>query len=337
MIKKYPAPHIRKEMNGALIFPHVLIALAPCGVAAIYYYGIRALILLLFGMVTFTISDYLFVRYVRKETYVWEASSLVSGAILTLILPPTISIWTLLLGVVFASVIIKQCFGGLGCNLFNPALAASAFLHVAFPSLVSTYAEPISSRWSSLSLLTGPVDAVSSATPSMAGGDTALFELLSGRYAGVMGETCALLIVLGGIYLVWQGILRLHAPAAYILVLSVGYWIASGFHAAPQGMWVSLITGGILFGAVFTMGDYTTTPISQTGRVIFGAGAGLLTLLIQHYGNASFAVGFSILAMNAVTPILDLYIRPRAFSKTQWFLRTENKRIKPWKKEEKSV
>ena len=318
MIRKFPAPHIRKEQNGELIFPHVLIALAPCYVAAVYYYGIRALFLIAFGMITFTVSDFLCVRFFRKEIYVWDAGSLVSGAILTLILPPTISIWTLLIGVLFASVIVKQCFGGLGSNLFNPALAASAFLSIAFPTQVSTYAEPISSRFVFSSLLTGPVDAISSATPTMTGGETGIFELLSGRYSGAMGETCTILILISGVYLVRQGILRVQAPIAYLAVVFAGYWLVSGAGASLNGAWVSIITGGVIFGAVFAMGDYTTTPVSRLGRIFFGIGAGLLTLLIQRFGNPSFAVGFSILAMNLVTPILDLYIRPRVFSKPVW-------------------
>jgi electron transport complex protein RnfD len=319
MIRKFPAPHIRREQNGELIFPHVLIALAPCYIAAIYYYGIRALFLIAFGMVTFTVSDYLCVRFMRKETYVWDASSLVSGAILTLILPPTISIWTLLIGILFASVIVKQCFGGLGSNLFNPALAACAFLSIAFPAQVSSYTEPMTSRFELTSLLTGPVDVISSATPAMTGGETGIFELLSGRYAGAMGETCTILILASGVYLVRQGILRVQAPIAYLVVVFAGYWMVSGVGASLQGAWMSIITGGVIFGAVFAMGDYTTTPVSRLGRILFGIGAGLLTLLTQRFGNPSFAVGFSILAMNLVTPILDLYIRPRVFSKPVWY------------------
>ena len=318
MIKKYPAPHIHKEMNVSLIYPYVLIALLPCAVAAVYYYGIRSLTLLLAGMIFFVLSDYLFFRVVKHEKYIWDASGLVSGAILALILPPTVPIWLLLIGVFFASVIVKQCFGGLGSNLLNPALAARAFLSVAFPNIDAVYTEPVLSRWTVQSLLYGPIDSVSAATP-WGSQKEQIFVLLSGRYPGPIGTTCAVAIIIGGIYLVRRGILRLQAPLAYILILGAGYWLSRGTQATPFGMFYWLFTGGVLFAAVFVMGDYTTTPASKYGRLLFGAGAAVLTIILRDYGNPSYAVGFSVLAMNAVTPIIDLYIRPRIYGMPNWF------------------
>ncbi len=336
MMKKYPAPHIRGKMNGTLIPLYSLIALLPCEIAAVYYYGVRAIIILLLSMTMFALSDYLYARYIRRDEADWDTSSLVNGAILALILPPTVSIWILLAGVLFGSVIVRQWFGGLGCSLFHPALAARAFLSIAFPALVSTYAEPITSRWTAISLWNGPVDTISSATPS-SGSGTALFELFSGRYSGALGETCAIAIVMGGVFLITSGILRLHAPTAYLLVITIGYILSAGSGSSVQGGLKALITGGVLFGAVFVMGDTATTPTSQTGRVIFGAGAGCLTLLIQHFGNEAYAVGFAILAMNAVTPILDLYIRPRVFSKPDWYARNVKKVTALREKKERRV
>jgi len=318
MIKKYPAPHIRKEMNISLIYLHVLLALLPCAAAAVYYYGIRALLMLFAGMGSYAASDYLFIRFVRHEKYVWDASALVSGAILTLILPPTVPVWILLTGVLFASVIVKQCFGGLGCTLFNPALAARAFLTLAFPFWVSAYTEPLTGIWTVKTLLFGPVDAISSATPG-SGGNALLFELFSGRYPGAIGETCAFSIIIGGLYLFSQGILRMQAPLAYLAVMLAGYWAAAGGNGTISGMLYSILTGGVLFCAAFTLGDYATTPTTSSGKVMFGAGTALLTLLIRQYGNTAFAVGFAVLAMNAVTPILDFYIRPRIYSMPSWF------------------
>lgn len=314
-MKKYPAPHIKREMNVALIYPNVLVALLPAAVAAVYYYGIRALMILLTGMFFMSAGEFVFVRYLRKQKYVWDASSLVSGAIFALILPPTVPLWLVILGALFASVVVKQCFGGLGCNLLNPALAATAFLSVAFPSFMSVYAEPLTSRWTIASLFSGAADAVSSATPAAAKSGVLLFDLFSGRYPGAIGETCAIAILIGGAYLLWLGILRFGAPLTYLILLAAGTWAFDGIPAVPG----VLLTGGVLFGAVFAMGDYTTTPISGSGRVIFGAGAAMLTLIIRQFGNPSYAVGFSILAMNTLTPILDFYIRPRVFSMPNWF------------------
>jgi len=317
-MKKSPAPHIRKEMNVSLIYPHVLIALLPCAAAAVYYYGIRALLLLAVGCASYVFSDYLFVQFVRHEPYVLDISGLVSGAVLVLILPPTTPILYLLAGVFFASIVVKQCFGGIGCNIFNPALAARAFLSIAFPSIDAGYVQPLLSPWSLGTLLYGPADIVSSATPWISRTER-FFELLSGRYPGAIGTTCAVAIIIGGIYLVVQGILRPQAPLAYLLVLCAGYWLTGGTQATLFGMFYWIFTGGILFAAVFVMGDYSTTPTTNDGRLIFGAGAAVLTLLIRNMGNPSYAVGFSVLAMNAAVPILDLYIRPRIYSMPSWF------------------
>ncbi len=302
-------------MNVALIYPNVLVALLPAAAAAVYYYGIRALLILLTAMLFTSAGEFVFIRYMRKQRFVWDASALVSGAIFALILPPTVPLWLVILGALFASVVVRQCFGGLGCNLFNPALAACAFLSLAFPSYMSVYESPLTSRWSVSSLFTGAADAVSSATPAAAKTGMLLFDLFSGRYPGAIGETCAIAILLGGAYLLWLGILRYGAPLTYLLLLAAGTWLIEGPSAVPA----FLLTGGVLFGAVFSMGDYTTTPISGSGRVIFGAGAAMLTLIMRQFGNTSYAVGFSILVMNTLTPILDFYIRPRVFSMPNWF------------------
>lgn len=302
-------------MNVALIYPNVLVALLPAAAAAVYYYGIRALLILLTAMLFTSAGEYVFIRYIRKQRFVWDASALVSGAVFALILPPTVPLWLVILGALFASVVVRQCFGGLGCNLFNPALAACAFLSLAFPSYMSVYESPLTSRWSVSSLFAGAADAVSSATPAAAKTGVLLFDLFSGRYPGAIGETCAIAILLGGAYLLWLGILRYGAPLTYLLLLAAGTWLFEGLSAVPA----FLLTGGVLFGAVFAMGDYTTTPISGSGRVIFGAGAAILTLAMRQFGSTSYAVGFSILAMNTLTPILDFYIRPRVFSMPNWF------------------
>ncbi len=318
MIKKYPAPHIHKEMNITQIYPRVLISLIPCAVAAVYYYGVRALLLIAVGMASFLIFDYLFIQFVRRETYVFDVSGLVSGAIFALILPSDIPVLYLIAGTFFGSFIVKQCFGGVGGNLLNPALAARAFLSIAFPVVDTYYAQPVVARLSTATLLYGPVDAISSATPWTSQAVNA-FELFSGRYPGAIGTTCAIAILIGGAYLLRYGIIRLHAPMAYLFVLCGGYWLVNGLNASPYGMFYWIFTGGILFAAIFVMGDYTTTPTTKYGRLLFGAGAAILTLATRYFGNPSYSVGFSILAMNAVTPVLDLYVRPRIFGLTRWF------------------
>lgn len=318
-MNKRHAPYIHRELNAPKIYLNVMIALLPCCVAAVFFYGIRALILILLGMILFTLSDYLFSRFVRKETTSFDLSSLVSGAVLVLLLPPTVSVWTLVAGVLFASIIVKQCFGGVGTNLFNPALAGRAFLFIAFPLQTSEYIKPITERWSVSTLFSVPVQIASAVSP-VAGEKTAgVLEMLSGSFSGAMGTTGVVFALLGGAYLLYKGILKIHAPIACIITILVGYWLFFAGSASFKGLAILVFTEGIVFCAVFSLGDYSTVPTSRTGRIIFGTGTGLLMLLITAFGKPEYCMVFPVLLMNGVTPILEFYIRPRVFAERDWF------------------
>jgi electron transport complex protein RnfD len=264
-------------------------------------------------MLLSAVCDYTFVQIVRKEKYVWEGSPLVSGAILAMFLPPNTPIWMLILGVFFSCILTKQCFGGLGSNLFNPALAAKAFLTLMFPQTMSSFSDPILSRWQFDSLLYGPSSETSlTQLPSTTG----LFEFMSGRYAGNIGTTCTIAILLGAVYLILIGLMRIQAPLTYLGVLCGGYFLLNDpAFFSVEGMLRMLLTDGFLFVAVFAMSDYSTTPTTSVGRLIFGAGSGFLTILLLGLGNPLHAVVFPVLFMNATTPILDLYFRPRLFAR----------------------
>lgn len=312
-MKKQAAPHIRTSLNISLIYPNALIALIPCFLASAFYYGVRAVILILLSMFLSAVCDYTFVQIIRKEKYIWEGSPLVSGAVLAMLLPPDTPIWMLILSVFFSCTVVKQCFGGLGSNLFNPALATKAFLTLVFPQTMLSFSDPILSRWQLDSLLFGPP---AGNTPTQISSVTGLFELFSGRYAGNIGTTCALAILLGAVYLILIGLTRIQAPLTYLAVLCGGYFLLTDptlFSA--EGVIRLLLTDGVLFVAVFAMSDYSTTPTTSVGRFLFGAGSGLLTLLLIRFGNPVFAVVFPVLFMNAATPVLDLYIRPRIFAR----------------------
>jgi electron transport complex protein RnfD len=297
----------------------VTIALLPCCVAAGFFFGILALILLLLGMILFTLSDYLFSKYVRKETNPFDLSSLVSGAVLALLLPPTVSVWTLAAGVLFASIIIKQCFGGVGTNLFNPAMAGRAFLFIAFPFQTSVYIQPMTERWSVNTVLSGPIHIASEVSPMVGEKTVGVLEILSGSFSGAMGTTGVLFALLGGVYLLYKGILKIHAPIACIVTILVGYWLFFAGSASVKGLAILIFTGGVVFCAVFSLGDYSTIPTSRTGRIIFGTGTGLLMLLLTAFGEPAYCIVFSVLLMNVVTPILEFYIRPRIFAEKDWF------------------
>ncbi len=311
-MKKKPAPHIRTQMNISLIYPNVLIGLAPMAFAAIYYHGIRAVFLLLLSILFSGFLDFLYVTMVRKEKYVWEGSSFVSGGVLALLLPPDTPIWILLIGVFFSIIVIKQCFGGLGSNLFNPAFAGKAILLMLFPHAMTAYSEPIVHRLQIESLFYGTL--MSPVFQSFDMSNVSLLECLSGRYPGALGTTCALAVLIGGVYLVLVGIVRPHAPVAYVsAVVLMYFFLFYPFSGSADLLPQIVFQDGLLFAAIFATGDYSTTPVTGVGRVIFGAGAGILAVLLVRFSHPIFAVVFPILAMNLLTPVLDLMVRQKIF------------------------
>lgn len=318
------APHIHCDRSAPQIYLDVFVALLPCCVAAVYYYGIRALILLFWGATLFVFSDHFFSRFFRKENSYYDMSSIVSGTILVLLLPPTVSIWTLSAGVLFSSVIVKQVFGGPGSNIFNPALAGRAFLAIAFSAQTAVYASPLTGRLAGETLVTGPAGAIGAALPSTDIISHGLPEILSGAFPGAMGITGVIFALMGGLYLLIRGLLRTHVAVAYLTTIVAGYWLFFMGRASIQGLVSILIMSGVVFCAVFSLGDYSTTPTSKGGRIIFGIGAGILTLLFFAFDNPLYATIFPVLIMNLTTPILDFYIRPRIFAKQFWFLTREN-------------
>lgn len=323
MTKKF-APHIHCDRSAPQIYLDVLVALLPCCAAAVYYYGIRALILLFWSVTLFVFSDHFFSNYFRKGKPYFDVSSIVSGIILVLLLPPTVSIWTLSAGILFSSVIIKQVFGGPGSNIFNPALAGRAFLAIAFSAQTSVYAAPLTGRLVGESLITGPVGAVGVVSSVGESISYSLLEILSGNVPGAMGITGAVFALMGGLYLVTRGLLKIHAPLAYLLTIIAGYWLFFIGRSSFSGIASLLLTSGVSFCAVFSLSDYSTTPTSRTGRAIFGIGAGILALLFFAFGNVLFAIVFPVLIMNGATPILEFYIRPRVFAKKVWYLTEDN-------------
>jgi electron transport complex protein RnfD len=313
---KASAPHIHRKQNAPQIYIDVVIALLPCCVAAIYAYGLRAAVLLLWGSILHAVSDYVFSRFVRREQVYPDMSGLISGLILVLFLPPTVSIWAVASGVLFSSVVVKQFFGGVGSNLFNPALAGRAFLAVAFAKTTSTLSSPFVGFWSLKTLITGPQEAVSAAI-----GNPDWLKILSGLFPGAMGLTGAVFAAVGGLYLVFRGILKLQAPLSYIITIVAGYWLFFLDGASVVGMLRLLFTSGVLFCAAFALGDFSTIPTSGSGRIAFGIGTGIWTLLMFAAGQSTLAVVFPVLIMNGMTPILEFYIRPRIFASPPWYAR----------------
>jgi len=279
----------------------LLALLLPTG-ASIYFFGYYALSVIAVSIATAVLTEYL-AKKLRRRAFVMDGSAVVTGLLLALTLPPTVPLWMVALGSVFAIAIVKEAFGGLGHNIFNPALGSRAFMQVSFPIEMTTWVYP-----------TGfTADAVTIASPLIWRFDKLPFywKLCIGNTSGSLGETSTLLILLGGILLIAIRVIDWRIPLAYIgtvAILSLSLGQDAVFH---------LLSGGLMLGAFFMATDYVTSPLTHRGRLIFGFGAGILTITIRLYGGLPEGVCFAIIFMNALVPLIDSYVtvKPYGFKK----------------------
>ncbi len=297
-------PHYATAMTTPKIMLSVIIALLPLCVFGIILYGIPALVTILVSVVSCVVFEALFRKITRQEIRIKDFSSIVTGLLLALVVPPSLPVWMTVLGALFSVVVAKEFLGGLGANVFNPALSGRAFLFVSFPLAMGTW--------------TLPFDGISGATPlsEIRGGflipdGQTYLDFFLGNRAGCIGESSILLILLAFIVLAALKIIDWRAPAAMVVTTCVFTWIFGG---DPL---LALLTGGLAFGAVFMTTDYATSPVTPAGRLIFGFGFGLITALIRTFSGYPEGVMFSILIMNAVVPFLNRiitrkygYVRP---------------------------
>ena len=281
----------------------VLIALAPAAVAGCVIFGLRSLLVIFACVVSCVLFEGLFNIITKKDQTVGDLSAAVTGLLLALNLPAGIPVWQCIIGSLFAVIVVKCLFGGIGCNLVNPAITARVFMLVAFGSMADQ-AMPV----------IGGVDTVSGATPLgviEAGGSPALTDLLLGLHGGAIGETCAIALLLGLVYLLVRRIISWHIPVAYIGSVFFLSYIYTGFD--PAQATALILSGGLMIGAIFMATDYTTSPATPSGRLLFGLGAGLLTFTIRHFGSYPEGVSFAILFMNILTPYIERLCARRIF------------------------
>ena len=297
-----PGPHLRGKLSVNKIMYYVVGALLlPTG-AAVYYFGYRALLVILVSVIAAILTEY-GVKKLRKRAFVMDGSALVTGLLLALILPPTIPLWMVTIGSIFAIAIVKEAFGGLGHNIFNPALGARAFMAASFSVKMTTWITPMGFS----------PDAVTTATPLNSnffweGSKLSLYQdLFLGNTGGSLGETSALLILIGGVLLLILGIINWRIPMFYISTVALLAFVLG------QDVLYHILAGGLILGAFFMATDYVTSPITPRGRVIFGIGAGILTVVIRQYGGLPGGVCYSILFMNAVTPLIDRYVKIKPY------------------------
>lgn len=302
-----PGPHIFAEKSTQKMMKDVIVALIPATFVSIYFFRVRAIILLLvsiFSCVTFEAAIQVLMK--RKVT-INDFSAVVTGILFALVMPPSLPIWASVIGCLVAIGLAKQLFGGLGFNIFNPALLGRAFLMAAFPIYMTRWSEPIT------------LDAVTGATPLGLVKfehilDINYWNLFLGNISGSLGETSSLALIIGGIYLLIKKTIDWRIPLAYIgTVFIVGFvtnLIAPDMYG---GAMFHILAGGLLIGAVFMATDPVTSPVTKTGRWIFGVGCGLITMIIRLWGGLPEGVMYSILLMNALTPILNRTTRPRRY------------------------
>lgn len=302
------SPHIRSSKNTSKIMLDVIIALIPATIAGIYFFGLDAFLVILTAVISSVVSEYIWNRIIKRKNTVLDLSAAVTGLLLGLNLSPKVPLWLAAIGSVFAIIIVKQLFGGLGQNFVNPALAARVFLVASWPSFMTTWIDP-------------KVDAISSATPLAlikGGGATlnqlpSIWDLFIGNIGGCIGETSSLALILGGIYLLARKIISPEIPLTFIGTVAVFTWILGGDTYFTGNFVYHILSGGLMIGAFFMATDYTTSPITPRGRVIMGIGCGLLTSIIRLYGGYPEGVSFSILLMNLVVPLIDRYTIPKSF------------------------
>lgn len=308
------SPHLHSRYTTDKAMRDVSLALVPAALAAAYYFGIRALLVILVSMVSALAAEYICRRIMRRSNTLMDGSAALTGALLAMCLPPGIPFWAASLGAVSAIVIGKQVFGGLGQNVFNPAHVGRAILLASFPVHMTTWVPANGSV----------VDAVTMATPLalMKAGSMdqlpSLWQMFVGQIPGSLGETSALAILLGGLYLIYRGHVDWRIPGTYlgtVFVLTTVFGTINGYGLIYPFM--QICSGGLMIGAFFMATDWVTSPITKKGRLIFGLGLGILTCLIRFFGGLAEGVCYSILIMNILTPLIDRYTKGRIFGRAK--------------------
>jgi len=311
-----PAPHVHSGDSVSKNMRGVLVALIPAYLVGLYFFGLGALIVSLTAVLSCVIFEYLIQRFVLKgSTTITDGSAVLTGLLLAFNLPTNIPVWIVIIGSLVAIGIAKMSFGGLGNNPFNPALIGRVFLLISFPVQMTSWPRPI--PWNP-----SYIDAETAATPlAMLKGHLdempKTLDLFLGNIGGSLGEVSALALLLGLVYLLMKRIITWHIPVSILLTVfaftGILYLVNPLAYATPV---VHLLSGGLMLGAVFMATDYVTSPMTHRGMLVYGVGIGIITVVIRVFGSYPEGVSFAILIMNAFTPLINTYIKPRRFGET---------------------
>lgn len=304
MLKVSSSPHVRAKDTTDRIMLYVIIALLPTSLFSVYNFGIRALILIVITIASCMASEFIFEKITKRPNTLNDLSAVVTGLLLALNLPVSLPYWQAVIGGAFAIVVVKMLFGGLGQNFMNPALGARCFLLISFTGSMTNFT----------------YDGVSTATPLalMKTGEelnVSVMDMLIGRTAGTLGETSAIAILIGAIFLIAMGVIDLKIPASYILTFAVFVLIFGGHGFDMTYLAAQLCGGGLMLGAFFMATDYVTSPITPMGQIVFGIILGLLTGIFRIFGANAEGVSYAIILSNLLVPLIERFTIPVAFGK----------------------
>ena len=308
------SPHIHNSHTTQPIMRDVLIALAPAMIGAVYFFGLRALALVLVSVGCCFLFEKLWCRLMKQNDKTYDLSACVTGVLLAFVCPPTIAYWQLIIGDFFAIIVVKMLFGGVGKNMFNPALAARAFMF-SWPVAMSTWVKP---GWANQAGLLSTVDAVTGATPlaAMHQGvmpEASVLDMFLGNVGGCVGETSALLLLIGLAYLLLRKVITLRIPLSFVGTVAVLTFLFPMGNDRLVWMGSQVFGGGLMLGAIFMATDYVTSPITKLGQIVYGIGCGALTVMIRYFGSYNEGVSYAILVMNACVVLLDRIGRPARY------------------------
>lgn len=312
------SPHVRSNQDTSYIMKQVVIALLPATLAALFFFRLSALNVIFFCVAGAVGAEFLCQKISKQESTIGDFSAVVTGLLLAFNVPASLPWWMCVLGAAFAIIVVKMVFGGIGNNFVNPALAARAFLLASFPVAMTMWTKT-GINWVS----SGNIDAYTTATPlnflkAGSNGVSALTDsginignMLIGNIGGCIGETSAILIILGGLYLMYKGIINYVIPIFYIATVAILMFILGEF--SFTFVIYELLSGGLMLGAFFMLTDYTTSPMTKKGQIIYAVLAGLITTVIRLYGGYPEGVSYSILFVNVMTPLIDKYTKTKVF------------------------
>ncbi|MCS7181376.1 MAG: RnfABCDGE type electron transport complex subunit D [bacterium] len=301
--KIYCSPHIHSSETTGKIMLYVIISLLPALIGSVYFFGIYAFKVIITSVFSCFLSEFLFQILMKKEIRIFDGSAVVTGILLAFVLPPRIPLWITAIGGFLAIFLVKELFGGIGFNIFNPALTARAILLASYPVEMTKFINPLDYR----------IDAITSPTPlfiikeNLTQKLPSLWQMFIGNRPGCIGETSTVLLLIGGFFLLYKNVITWHIPITYILTVSILSLVFK------QNVFYQIMGGGLILGAFFMATDYVTSPITKRGKIIFGIGCGVITFLIRKAGGYPEGVCYSILFMNSLVPLINRYTLPKKF------------------------